>query len=107
LIVLSAVAVFWTLLLVRIVGLRAFSKMTAFDLVATIAAGSRVENGRFIEAAMHASRVSKSNILEKLRAADVRSLNEVRAVVLETTGDLSVLTKDGMDDQLLEGVRRA
>ena len=35
--VLTAVAVLWTMLLVRLVGLRAFSKMTAFDFVTTIA----------------------------------------------------------------------
>ena len=40
--VLTAVAVLWTVLLVRIVGLRAFSKMTSFDFVATIATGSLI-----------------------------------------------------------------
>ncbi len=39
---LTAVAVLWTVLLVRIVGLRAFSKMTAFDFVATVATGSLI-----------------------------------------------------------------
>ena len=41
-VVLTAAAVLWTILLVRIVGLRAFSKMTAFDFVTTIAVGSLI-----------------------------------------------------------------
>ncbi len=40
--VLTAVAVMWTLLLVRLVGLRAFSKMTASDFITTIATGSLI-----------------------------------------------------------------
>ena len=40
--VLSIGAVVWTLILARLVGLRAFSKATAFDFAATIATGSRV-----------------------------------------------------------------
>ncbi|WP_300975173.1 DUF421 domain-containing protein [Sphingomonas sp. LHG3406-1] len=40
--VLTALAVAWTLLLARIVGLRAFSKATAFDFAATIATGSLI-----------------------------------------------------------------
>lgn len=157
-IVLTVVAVLWTVLLVRIVGLRAFSKMTSFDFVATIATGSLIaqagtrsdwgeyaqalfaiggvfavqwllaharqtskivralikneplllmKNGQFLEEAMSQSRVSRANVIEKLRAADVRSLDVVRAVVLETTGDISVLTGDATDERLLEGVRRA
>lgn len=153
---LTAVAVLWTVLLVRIVGLRAFSKMSAFDFVTTIATGSLiaqagtrsellpflqclaaisgvfliqwllararqgsdlvqgvlvnepallVENGTFLEEAMRRTRVSRASIVEKLRAADVADLSEVRAVVLETTGDISVL-KSGNSDALLEGVRR-
>lgn len=38
--VLSSIAVAWVILVVRIVGLRAFSKMTAFDFVVTVAIGS-------------------------------------------------------------------
>jgi uncharacterized membrane protein YcaP (DUF421 family) len=40
--ILTAAAILWTVLLVRIVGLRGFSKMTAFDFVTTIAAGSLI-----------------------------------------------------------------
>jgi len=37
---LSTVAIFWIITVVRIVGLRSFTKMTAFDFVVTIAIGS-------------------------------------------------------------------
>ncbi len=140
-------AVLWTILIVRIVGLRAFSKMTAFDFVTTIATGSLIatagtrselseylqalgaiagvfivqwllstarlkskaaqdlvqnkpillmENGQFLDAAMDAARVSRLSILEKLRSANVARQEEVKAVVLETTGDISVMQKISM-----------
>lgn len=44
--VLTALALLWTILLVRVVGLRAFSKMTASDFLATIAAGSLCTESR-------------------------------------------------------------
>lgn len=154
---LTAAAVLWTVLLVRIVGLRAFSKMTAFDFVATIATGSLIaqagtrsdwpsygqamaaiagvfmiqwtlaklrqrldaaqgaltndpillmEHGRILDEALETTRVARSTIFEKLRQADVTRTSQVRAVVLETTGDISVLTGGELDEALLEGVRR-
>ena len=154
---LTVIAVLWTVLLVRLVGLRAFSKMNAFDFVATIATGSLIaqagtrsqwseylqalaaiggvfliqwllakarqksgsfknlvsnepvllmERGRFLERAMDETRVSRSDILEKLRAAGVTDVSEVRAVVLETTGDISVIRGDNLDDELMRGVQR-
>lgn len=149
-------AVVWTIMLVRLVGLRSFSKMTNFDFVTTIATGSLIaqagtrsewtdyfqamaaiagvflvqwslaaarqrsdkfrrllknqpvllmEHGRFLEKAMKETRVSRSNILEKLRASNVSNLEDVRAVVLETTGDISVLTGAKVECQILEGVK--
>jgi uncharacterized membrane protein YcaP (DUF421 family) len=153
---LAVIAVLWTILLVRLVGLRSFSKMTSFDFVTTIATGSLIaqaatrsewpaflqclaaiagvfavqfalarmrqdsaalsrlvkndpvllmEGGRFIDTALVATRVSRANILEKLRVADPKTIGNVYAVVLETTGDISVLTGDS-DPRLLEGVVR-
>lgn len=155
--ILASVAVLWTIFLVRTIGLRAFSKMTAFDFVATIATGSLIaqaatradvsefvqamaaiagvfliqwllakarlqsdsfqnliqnkpvllmENGDFLEKAMQESRVSRSNILEKLRSANISDPSKVRAVVLETTGDISVMNGEHVDERLLEGVQR-
>ncbi|KZZ30584.1 hypothetical protein A3753_25285, partial [Sulfitobacter sp. HI0082] len=37
---LSAIALTWVVFVVRVIGLRTFSKMTAFDFVATVATGS-------------------------------------------------------------------
>lgn len=154
---LTAIAVLWTVLLVRIVGLRAFSKMTSFDFVTTVATGSLIAqagtrdewmaflqclaaiagvfaiqytlakvrqrysamrhllknqpvllmvDGEFLEEAMSATRVSRSSVLEKLRAANVTDFRQVRAVVLETTGNISVLHGEDLDERLVEGVDR-
>ena len=152
---LGALALAFVILLVRVIGLRSFSKMTAFDFAITVATGSllasagtvnswpnylqalvtiatlmglqvllaiyRRSNGRtnspieneplilmrdgaFLDEALRASRVSRDDILAKLRGANVLKLSEVRAVVLETTGDISVLHGDHLDDDLIEGV---
>ena len=61
---------------------------------------------RFLERAMSETRVSRANLLEKLRAAGVTDMASVRAVVLETTGDISVIRGDDLDDALMEGVSR-
>ena len=154
---LTTLAVMWTVLLVRIVGLRSFSKMTAFDFVATVASGSLIaqagtrtrldeylqalaaiagvfliqwalakarqksalvanvltnepvllmDRGEFLPRAMLETRVSRSDLLEKLRSAGVSDLADVRAVVLETTGDVSVIRGGAVADELMEGVRR-
>lgn len=155
-VVLTAIAVGWTLLLARIVGLRSFSKATAFDFAATIATGSLIaqagtrtnwseysqalsaigaiflvqymlalartrssrfadavdntpvllmEHGRFLDKAMTETRVTRATLLEKIRQSDVRRIEDVRAVVLETTGDIAVLRGE-VDPELLKGVRR-
>ena len=64
-----------------------------------------MRDGVFLEASMASSRVSRDDVLAKLRAANVLSLSEVRAVVLETTGDISVLHGDHLDDDLIRDVR--
>lgn len=155
-IVLTIVALVWIVALVRLVGLRSFSKMTSFDFVATVAAGSllataatsdgwiayvqaivalgalfaaqyliarlrktsdafeyAVQNeplllmrdGVMIEEALKQSRVARSDIIAKLREANALDFSKVRAVVLETTGDISVLHGDTVDERLLDGVR--
>ncbi|WP_116127269.1 DUF421 domain-containing protein [Lewinella sp. IMCC34183] len=53
--------------------------------------------------------VSKSDLIAKLREANVIRMSQVMAVVLETTGDISVLHQEGteaIDDVLLEDVER-
>lgn len=156
--ILTTAALLWMHLLVRIVGLRSFSKMTAFDFVATVGTGSLLataatagewpkffqvliavtalmavqaalaalrkaspaarealgntptlllRNGEFIEDALRTTRVAREDILAKIRAANVHDLRDVRAVVLENTGDLSVMHGSDLDPEVLRGVRGA
>ena len=155
--VLAALALVWVVLLVRVVGLRSFSKMTSFDFVMTIAMGSLVgsaarsttwtdylqavaamaslflvqwvtaklrnssrwasrviqnqpvllmRDGKVLEEALRATRVSRDSLFEKLRGANVLDMAKVRAVVLETTGDVSVLHGDHLEETILQGTTR-
>lgn len=62
-------------------------------------------DGEFRRDALAATRVTEHDVLAKLREANVTHMDDVLAVVLETTGDVSVLHGDGpLDDRLLEGV---
>ncbi|MEL7684919.1 YetF domain-containing protein [Citromicrobium bathyomarinum] len=61
-------------------------------------------DGRFCTEAMSKTRVSRSDIIAKLRESNTMSFDDVRAVVLETTGDISVLHGDNLDPAILEGV---
>ena len=154
---LTTMALFWIVALVRVVGLRSFSKMTAFDFVATVATGSLLaaaatatswqavaqiwiamlallavqaslavlrrksdrlrdligntpvllmEDGVFCDRALRVTRIAREDVLSKIRTANALDLKEVRAVVLENTGDISVLHGAAIDEQLLSGVRR-
>ncbi len=146
----------WVLTLVRLLGLRSFSKMTAFDFVMTIATGSLLagtaqatdwegfgqaivgmtglflfqylaalarrrsdiaelvlqnepvflmKDGQLIEAALKKTRVKASDVYAKLREANALRLEEVHAVVLETTGDISVFHGGSPpDDEILADV---
>ena len=156
--ILSIAALLWVILLVRIVGLRSFSKMTSFDFVMTIAMGSLVANasqagqlrdflqacagmgglfliqfliawfrkiwggfgdivqnqplllmrdGQIIDEALESSRVARGDLMSKLREANVLDMSQVRAVILETTGDVSVMHGDHLAPIILEGVQRA
>ena len=153
---LSAIALTWVVFVVRVIGLRTFSKMTAFDFVATVATGSLlagacqattwpefaqptlaisallgaqfviaklrqasdgfeevVQNepvilmreGEIFDAALSETRVARADLIAKLREANALRFSEVRAVVLETTGDISVLHGDTLEQEILEGAR--
>ena len=62
--------------------------------------------GEFIQDALNTSRVSKDDVIAKLREANVLHMSKVRAVVLETTGDISVLHGDDLDNDLVDGIER-
>ena len=158
--VLSALGVFAVLvLLVRVVGLRSFSKMTSVDFAMTIAVGSVLAStilsespslarsavalaslfgiqavvsllrkhtswaehvfdneplvlmveGRMLPDNLRRARITEHDLWAKLREANVLDPGEVRAVVFETTGDISVLHGDpsgtALHPALLRGVR--
>tara|TARA_R110000851_G_scaffold74578_4_gene164370 strand:+ start:388 stop:903 length:516 start_codon:yes stop_codon:yes gene_type:complete len=153
---LSALGLFWVIFLVRIVGLRSFSKMTNFDFVMTVAMGSLLagasqssewtgllqtltamaslfavqylvaflrqrsttldelvqnrpvilmKNGVILHDALKETRVRKEDLIAKLREANALDLSRVQAVILETTGDISVLHGAACDEMLTQGVR--
>ncbi|MBM7070087.1 DUF421 domain-containing protein [Actibacterium sp. 188UL27-1] len=153
--VLSALGLGWIILLVRIVGLRSFSKMTIFDFVMTVAMGSLLagaaqtgkwvdlvqtmtamaalfaiqfgvayarqrsdrldtafqnapvllmRDGKILYDALRKTRVAEGDLIAKLREANALEMTSVRAVILETTGDVSVLHGDHLDQTLLRGV---
>lgn len=161
-VVLSTVGLYAVLIaLIRVVGLRSFSKMSSFDFAMTVAVGSVlastiitpsppllqasvalaslfgvqaviaalrkhtswaehvVDNeplvlmagDRMLRDNMRRARVTENDVWAKLREANVLDPQEVRAVVLETTGDISVLhgEPDRVDLHpcLLRGVRDA
>ena len=153
----AVLALLAVVLVVRVVGLRSFAKMSSFDFAVTVACGSilasvlidpdrsfvhgaltigallgvqwliaqgrqrsarvralfdnepllLMRDGRMLEANMRVGRITESDLRAKLREANVLEMTSVRAVVLETTGDVSVLHGEGpLEDALLEGVRR-
>jgi len=154
--VLTAGAMIWVVILVRLNGLRSFSKMTNFDFVMTVAVGSLLagagqatewsafgqalvamsglfavqylsarlrrssdaieslmqnqptilmRDGVIDQAALSKTRVAEDDLIAKLREANVLDFADVRAVILETTGDISVLHGDSCAEQLLQGTR--
>ena len=144
------------ILVVRVVGLRSFSRMSSFDFAVTVSIGSilggvatssvAVANGAtavasllaaqavvswirsrrsgaekafdnspillmdgstFLDDNLRSARVTRSDVVAKLREANALRVRDVRAVVLETTGDISVLHGEHqVDAEILEGVRR-
>ncbi|MGB3180783.1 MAG: YetF domain-containing protein [Cyclobacteriaceae bacterium] len=62
---------------------------------------------------LKAARVQEDQLIAKLREANVLNFQQVCAVVLEATGDISVLHKSSaeedvlLEDKILQGVRRS
>lgn len=63
-----------------------------------------MREGEYCREAMKRERVTEADVVAKLREANVLDFSEVRAVVLETTGDVSVLHGDKLEQSLLAGV---
>lgn len=62
-----------------------------------------------LENNMKEARVTRKDLFSKLREANVTQFNQIKAVVMETTGDISVLhhkdSEHDLDEVLLEDVR--
>ncbi|WP_179019712.1 DUF421 domain-containing protein [Winogradskyella forsetii] len=59
-----------------------------------------MKDGKIIEGSLKKCKVTESDIKAKLREANVIQLSEVKAVVFESTGDISVL--HGSDDKSID-----
>lgn len=70
-----------------------------------------MDHERVYEQHLREARVTKGDLLAQMRKANVHQRNEVRAIVMETTGDISVIHADPDDpvdlELLLEDVRGA
>ncbi len=91
-----------------------FAVQGGFSWLRRVANADAVENdpillmdgAEILEDNLRRSRVTRGDLYYKLREANVLNLDQVRAVVLEATGDVSVLhgKDDDFDRGLLEGV---
>lgn len=64
--------------------------------------------GEVIEGNLRHARVSREELWAQLRLSGVQRREQVRAVIMETTGDMSILQGEGpFDAELLQGVRGA
>lgn len=62
-----------------------------------------------LEENMKSARVTRKDLISKLREANITQFSQIKAVIMETTGDISVLhhkdTDHKIDNVLLEDVR--
>lgn len=67
-----------------------------------------MDGPRILDDNLDAARVTRDDLHAKLREANALTYDRIRAVVLETTGDISVLHGEGpVEPELLRGVRRS
>lgn len=66
-----------------------------------------MREGRILEENLRRGQITRDDLMGKLRKSNALRLSEVRAVVLEATGDVSVLHGSGpVDEALLRDVRQ-
>jgi uncharacterized membrane protein YcaP (DUF421 family) len=69
-----------------------------------------MDGGEILHENLKYARIEKNQLIAKLREANVIDYSQVKAVVLEATGDISVLHSSDealeLNEQLLEGVRK-
>lgn len=81
-------------------------RRTSFEVIVDNSPVMLMRDGKVFEDALGRTSVTRSDLVAKLREANVLQVSEVQAVVLESTGDVSVVHGDvGVDDVLLDGIR--
>ena len=81
----------------------------ASDIFATLMQNRPVvlmHNGEIIDKALAETREARNDLIAKLREANVLDFSQVRAVILATTGDISVLHGDTCAEPLMQGTKR-
>ena len=66
-----------------------------------------MRDGAFIDRALREGRMTRDDLRAKLRQADIADPCTVAFMVLETTGDIAILTHQDLGDQMMAGVRGA
>lgn len=94
-----------SLFLVQFVAALARRNSDAFERVMQNEPVFLMKDGQFIADALRRTRVTKDDVFAKLREANALHLADVQAVVLETTGDISVLHGSRPpDEEVLQSV---
>lgn len=93
--------------LITLVGLQTIvarlrKKSSLFDQAVTNTPVLLMREDRIIRKNLDANRMTEADLYEKLREANITNKNQILAVVLETTGDVSVLKKNKEGDVLQE-----
>lgn len=66
-----------------------------------------MQDGEVLQHNLNAAKMTRADLMAKLREANVLRMKDVRAVVFEQTGDVSVLHgEESIDDEIMQGVRR-
>lgn len=63
-----------------------------------------MRDGKFLDENLRKTNVGRLDVYAKLREANVKDRNEIFAVVLESTGDISVIHFEGEGDKLSEEI---
>lgn len=63
-----------------------------------------MEHGRFVDDAMTSERIARADIYAKMRESGVQNPDEVRAVVLERTGDISIIKEGPLEGAIFNDV---
>jgi uncharacterized membrane protein YcaP (DUF421 family) len=96
-----------SIILVQVVLAFAQSKSPLFKHLAKNTPILLMKNGEILHENLQKCKLQRQELLSKLREKGVARLNEVQAVVFESTGNISVMCgSDGVDEELLEEIRK-